>query len=178
MCSACSAVSGWIPDRAQRSFIQGQQVDRDNRISEGNIEYRWAFYPIDEAFTDSLKLLLQVNKWDQKVTGFFKDFFTPACDLYRRIFCPCEVGNLQQCGVLRWAFMFSFEIKVEGHKVTLPMCYTDKRQPYKCSVSFLFLNVNPQQVFMSRASKRDLCHLLDSYEGEIKNEQNLVKEVF
>lgn len=62
MCSACSAVSGGIPDRAQRSFIQGQQVDRDNRISEGNIEYRWAFYPIDEAFTDSLKLLLQVNK--------------------------------------------------------------------------------------------------------------------
>lgn len=41
-----------------------------------------------------------------------------------------------------------------------------------------FPNVNPQQVFMSRASKRDLCHLLDSYEGEIKNEQNLVKEVF
>lgn len=77
-----------------------------------------------------------------------------------------------------WDELFSFEIKVEGHKVTLPMCYTDKRQPYKCSVSFLFLNVNPQQVFMSRASKRDLCHLLNSYEGEIKNEQNLVKEVF
>lgn len=60
------------------------------------MEYRRAFYPINEAFTGSLKLLLQVNDEIKRSLGFLRIFFTPACDLYRRIFCPCEVGSLQQ----------------------------------------------------------------------------------
>lgn len=110
----------------------GQQAVRDNRISERNTEHRQAFYPIDEAFTDSVKLCCYGSTMRSGGHWVFVGVFIPCNDFYGSLFVRVKCKNTWQRGASRWAFMVSFRLKVEGQTVTLCVYYTDRAQLYRC----------------------------------------------
>lgn len=106
----------------QKSINRGQQTIRDTI----NTVHQQTFYPIDEAFTDSVSPCSYGSTVKSGGDHVFCTIFTTWCDFFRSLFVrvKCKKKTTCQRKASGSALMLLLCLKAEGQMVTALICNT------------------------------------------------------
>lgn len=115
----------------QKSINRGQQTIRDTI----NTVHQQTFYPIDEAFTDSVSPCSYGSTVRSGGDRVFCTIFTTRCDFIRSLFVRVKCKkNTCQHKASGSALMLLLCLKAEGQMVTAVICNT--KMKHNCRVFF------------------------------------------